>query len=176
MNRPSKRVKVDSSVQKISSGEEIRTLLRSQDVDTLTRGLTSIRNQFTVKPDETISPQDSRLVLVQQWLNGSPGAEDIFTLWAGAEQRQTVLISLLLSVLAVTLSLLSSHYTYHSLGHPVVKKLLLSQWTRKLNSYISGSSNDLILSTLKLYNSLSAFARGRERKGVLEAFAWEIKA
>ncbi|PBK72194.1 hypothetical protein ARMSODRAFT_932579 [Armillaria solidipes] len=176
MNRPSKRVKVDSSVQKISSGEEIRALLRSQDVDTLTRGFTSIRNQFTVKPDETISPQDSRLVLVQQWLNGSPGAEDIFTLWAGAEQRQTVLISLLLSVLAVTLSLLSSHYTYHSLGHPVVKKLLLSQWTRKLNSYISGSSNDLILSTLKLYNSLSAFARGRERKGVLEAFAWEIKS
>ncbi|KAK0490295.1 ribosome 60S biogenesis N-terminal-domain-containing protein [Armillaria novae-zelandiae] len=176
MNRPSKRVKVDSLVQKISSGEEIRALLRSQDVDTLTRGLTSIRNQCTVKPDERISPQDSRLVLVQQWLNGSPGADDIFTLWAGAEQRQTGLISLLLSVLAVTLSLLSTQYTYHSLGHPVVKKLLLPQWTRKLNSYISGSSNDLILSTLKLYNSLSGFARGRERKGVLEAFAWEIKS
>ncbi|KAK0205877.1 ribosome 60S biogenesis N-terminal-domain-containing protein [Desarmillaria ectypa] len=176
MNRPSKRAKVDSSAPKIFSGEEIRALLRSQDVDTLTRGLTSIRNQFTVKLGETISPQDSRLVLVQQWLNGSPGAEDIFILWAGAEQRQTALISLLLSVLAVTLSLISSHYTYHSLGHPVVKKLLSPQWTRKLNSYISGSSNDLILSTLKLYNSLSGFARGRERKGVLEAFAWEIKS
>ncbi|KAK0455710.1 ribosome 60S biogenesis N-terminal-domain-containing protein [Desarmillaria tabescens] len=176
MNRPSKPAKVDSSVQKLSSGEEIRALLRSQDVDILTRGLTSIRNQFTVKPDENISPQDSRLILAQQWLNGSPGAEDIFTLWAGAEQRQTASISLLLSVLAVTLSLVSSHYTYHSLGHPIVKQLLSPQWTRKLNSYISGSSNDLILSTLKLYNSLSGFARGRERKGVLEAFAWETKS
>lgn len=31
------------------------------------------------------------------------------------------------------------------------------------------------MTTLKLYNGVSAFAGGRERNAVLDAFGWEIK-
>lgn len=41
--------------------------------------------------------------------------------------------------------------------------------------YLSGSYNDLILATLKLYNAISQFASGKERRGVMEVFAWETK-
>ena len=44
-----------------------------------------------------------------------------------------------------------------------------------LNSYISGSHNELVLVTLKLFNSISAFGSGRERKSVFEAFSWDSK-
>ena len=46
---------------------------------------------------------------------------------------------------------------------------------RRLNTYIGGSHTELILVTLKLFNSMSAFANGKERKTLLELFAWEIK-
>jgi len=46
---------------------------------------------------------------------------------------------------------------------------------RRLNFNLCGSHNELILVTLKLLNAMSAFAGGRERKSVSEAFTWETK-
>ena len=44
--------------------------------------LTSLRNQLTLKSHEfKISPQDERLVLVKQWVEQSPGAQDLFAIW-----------------------------------------------------------------------------------------------
>jgi len=85
------------------------------------------------------------------------------------------LSALFVSVLASVLVLLSTHYTYQSLGYPIIKTLLSPQWMRRLNANLSGSHNELILVTLKLLNAMSAFAGGRERKSVSEAFAWEPK-
>ena len=90
-------------------------------------------------------------------------------------QRQPSLSVLFVSVLASLLVLLSSHYTYQSLGHPIVKTLLLPQWMRRLHSNLSGSHNELILVTLRLLNVISSFAAGRERKSLSETFSWESK-
>ena len=84
--------------------------------------------------------------------------------------------ALFASVLASLLTLLSSHYTYQTFGHPIIKTLLSPPWMRRLNSNLGGSHNELILVTLKLLNAISAFASGRERKALLDAFAWETKA
>jgi nucleolar pre-ribosomal-associated protein 1 len=77
--------------------------------------------------------------------------------------------------LSALLTLLSSHYTFQSFGQPIIKALLSPPWMRRLNSYLGSSDNELILVTLKLFNAMSAFSSGRERKAVLEAFAWETK-
>ena len=80
-----------------------------------------------------------------------------------------------LSLLSSVLTLLSSHYTFHALGQPIVKALLTPTSMRRLNSYIGGSNNELIIVTLKVFIVVSSFAGGRERNSVLEGFAWEIK-
>lgn len=90
-------------------------------------------------------------------------------------QRQMSLSALFVSVAASLLTLLSTHYTYQSLGQPIIKTLLSPQWMRRLNSNLSGSNNELILVTLKLLNVASNFSSGLERKGIAEAFAWETK-
>lgn len=92
-----------------------------------------------------------------------------------SEKRQPNLPVAIVSVLAVILPLLSSHYTYHATGYPIVKALLTPQWMRRLNSYIGGAHNELILVALKLLNAISGFAGGREKKTLLEVFQWEIK-
>jgi len=84
-------------------------------------------------------------------------------------------LAALLSVLSTLLALFSSHYTYQPFGQPILKTLLSLSWMRRLNSLIRGSSSDLILVTLKLFDSMSAFASGRERKVLLESFAWDSK-
>ena len=56
-----------------------------------------------------------------------------------------------------------------------MKTLLTPSKLRQLNSYIGGSHNELIIVTMKLYNVMSKFAGGRDRKLVLEGFGWEIK-
>ena len=56
-----------------------------------------------------------------------------------------------------------------------MKAILSPARLRRLNSYIGGANNELIIMTLKLYNVLSNFAGGREKKSVLEGFAWELK-
>src|ERR1700691_1285862 len=72
-------------------------------------------------------------------------------------QRQMSLSALFVSVICSLLALLSSHYTYQSLGHPIVRTLLLPQWMRRLHSNLGASHNELILVTLKLLNAISAF-------------------
>lgn len=90
-------------------------------------------------------------------------------------QRQPTLVALVLSVLSSVLTLLSAHYTDHALGQPVMKALLVPSRFRQLNSYIGGTHNDLIITALKLYNVMSNFSGGHDRKAVLEGFGWEIK-
>ena len=91
-------------------------------------------------------------------------------------KRQTKLSVAVVSLLAALLPLLSSHYTHHTLGYPIVKNLLSPRWMRKLNSYVGGTQNELILVTLKLLNAISGYAGGREKKTLLEGFQWETKA
>ena len=90
-------------------------------------------------------------------------------------QRQMPLLAVVVGVFSALITLLSSHYTYHSYGQPIIRNLLSQQWTQHLNVYVSGQHTELILVTLKLFNSMSNFAGGRERKSVLDAFAWEMK-
>lgn len=150
-----------------------------------------MRNQLTIKHNEPhISSQDERLLLVQQWLGDGRQTQDIFDIWEKATsvreskggmddaclihtQKDAILNALIISLLSAILSLTSIHYTYHAVGHSALKMLLTPTYIR--NSYIGGSNNELILVSLKLYNSLSTFAGGRERKAVLDAFPWELK-
>ncbi|KAJ7175823.1 ribosome 60S biogenesis N-terminal-domain-containing protein [Mycena filopes] len=172
---PAKRQKTGRS--KFTSPDEIRTALRSQTPEELTQALTELRNQFSVWPNEDpISTQDPRLVLAQKWLDAAPGAHDLFAIWEKANARQPAVIVLILSLTSSLLALLSSHYTFHAAGHPILRTLLTPPWMRKLNSYIGGSHTELLLVTLKLFNSMSAFAGGKERKSILESFAWETKS
>jgi hypothetical protein len=91
------------------------------------------------------------------------------------QQKDATLNALIISLLSVVLSLTTVHYTYHAVGHPILKTLLSPTYIRRLNSYIGGLNNELILVSLKLYNISSTFAGGRERKAVLDAFPWELK-
>lgn len=85
------------------------------------------------------------------------------------------LCALIVSVLSCLVSLLTTHYNYHPLGLAIVKSLLSPQWSQRLNMYINGSNSELTLVSLKLFNGMSNFASGRERRAVMVAFAWETK-
>jgi nucleolar pre-ribosomal-associated protein 1 len=74
------------------------------------------------------------------------------------------------------LTLLSSHYTHHALGQPIIKTLLTPPYVRRMNSYLGGTHSELILVTLKLFNVMASFAGGREKMAVMDSFGWEIKA
>ncbi|KAF9445509.1 hypothetical protein P691DRAFT_805556 [Macrolepiota fuliginosa MF-IS2] len=173
---PTKKRKLELT-KTYTSAEQIRHALRAQSPDATVNALNQLRNQLTIRSDEgVISPQDERLLLVQSRLEKSPGAQDVFDLWENGNPRQPNLPVAVVSVLAALLSVLSSHYTYHALGHPIVKALLAPKWIRRLNSYVGGAHNELILVSLKLLNAISAFAGGREKKTLLEVFQWEIKS
>lgn len=62
-----------------------------------------------------------------------------------------------------------------SLGQPIVKRLLTSQWMRKLDSQLTGIHHDTSLAALKLLNAISAFAGGKEQKTLMESFSWDAK-
>ncbi|XP_006457598.1 hypothetical protein AGABI2DRAFT_123450 [Agaricus bisporus var. bisporus H97] len=179
---PSKKRKLEqpNKTPKFTTADQIRQALQNQNQsnpNAIVDVLNQIRNQFTIRSDEgVISPQDERLAIAEQWLTKNPGAQDIFNLWETSNPRQHNLLVSIISVLAALLPLLSSHYTYHALGYPIVKTLLTQQWMRKLNSYIGGAHNELILVTLKLFNAISGFAGGKEKKSLLDAFQWEIKS
>ncbi|KAF8890435.1 ribosome 60S biogenesis N-terminal-domain-containing protein [Infundibulicybe gibba] len=161
----------------ISTVDEIQACLRSQSPDGLLHGLRALRNRFSVWPNELpIGPQDERLVLARQWLTNVPGAYDLFAVWDSLGPRQTSLISLVLSILSSLLTLLTSHYTDQALGYPVTKALLAPSALRRLNSYISGANAETTLVALRLFNTLSSFGGGREKKSILEGFAWESKS
>lgn len=67
------------------SQEELRectpVILIRQHLLTYPIALLSLRNQFSFKADETVAPQDARLILAKAWLDGSAGADDIFNVW-----------------------------------------------------------------------------------------------
>ncbi|KAJ3554485.1 hypothetical protein NM688_g3084 [Phlebia brevispora] len=157
--------------------EDVQKRLKSQNEDALIEALTTFRNQITVRHDEGIIPAgDERLLLVKSWLDISPGAQELFDIWERTTTRQLSLLSLVISTLSAILSLTSSHYSYHSTAVPIAKALLTSQWSSKLNVYLSMSHNELLLVTLKLYYVLSSFAGGSERRSVLEVFPWDAKS
>ncbi|KAJ7759032.1 ribosome 60S biogenesis N-terminal-domain-containing protein [Mycena olivaceomarginata] len=174
---PAKRLKTGKPARKFTTPDEIRTSLRSQSAEDLTQALVELRNHFSIWPNEgPISTQDARLVLAQKWIDASPGAHDLFTIWEKSNARQPASITPIISLLSSLLTLLSSHYTFHAAGHPILRTLLTPPLMRKLNSYLGGSHTELLLVTLKLFNSMAAFGGGRERKSVLESFAWETKS
>ncbi|KAF9807927.1 hypothetical protein IEO21_08001 [Rhodonia placenta] len=161
---------------KFTSAADVRRSLGAQEESSLIDALTTLRNQFTVKPDEpSVSVSDERLLLIKAWLEKSPGAQDVFNIWDTANPRQMNLLSLVVSVLSSMITLLSAHYLYQPLAQPIVKSLVSPQYSHRLNTYLGGSHNDLVLVTMKLFNSLSNFASGRERKTTFEVFAWETK-
>lgn len=83
--------------------------------------------------------------------------------------------ALVVSLFSSLLSLFSCHLPDHSYGVPIIKTVLSPQWLRKLNSYTSGSHNEQILASLKLFDAISIFGSGRERKSVFESFPWDNK-
>ena len=87
----------------------------------------------------------------------------------------TAPIAVSLFFLSSVLTLLLSHYTFHALGHPIVKALLTTAYLRRLRSYIGGSNNEFVIVTFKLANVMSSFAGAREWNYVSEGFPWEIK-
>ncbi|THH28288.1 hypothetical protein EUX98_g5899 [Antrodiella citrinella] len=162
--------------RKFNHARDISVALQDQNEANMTKSLTALRNQLTVKYEERVSVTDERILLLQGWLASSPGARDVFGVWEQCSTRQQTLQAAIVSLLSAIVTLLSSHYSLQPLAAPIVNALLSSQWLPKLNGYLSSTHRDLILFVLKLFNSLSLYAGGQERKLLLEAFAWESKS
>ncbi|KAI0337320.1 hypothetical protein BDW22DRAFT_1383778 [Trametopsis cervina] len=166
-----------SSQIKFTTYGDIRNILHATSEAGLIEGLTALRNQLTVKSSEnTISATDERLLLVVDWLESDNGAQELFAVWTKVNTRQVALICLILSVLSCLANLLSSHYTYHHIAGSVIKTVLSPQWISKLNSYLSTTHNELLLTALKLYNAMSYFNGGKDSRSVMDAFPWELKS
>jgi nucleolar pre-ribosomal-associated protein 1 len=85
------------------------------------------------------------------------------------------LSAVVISLISCLLNLFSIHYPDQSYGLAILKTLFLPQWHHKLNTLLHGSHPESILVTMKLYTAMSNFAGGRERKAVMEVFAWDNK-
>ncbi|KAL4250925.1 Nucleolar pre-ribosomal-associated protein 1 [Abortiporus biennis] len=160
---------------KFSNVAEVKKIFTAHDESTLAQGLTALRNQLTVPFNHRVDIGDPRLLLVQAWLESEVSAREVLSLWEQCKPRQQNLLALFASLFANIITLLSSHYTYHALASPIVSTLLTPEWMARLNTNLTSSHNDTILFTLKLFNSLSSFAGGRERKALYESFAWDAK-
>jgi nucleolar pre-ribosomal-associated protein 1 len=73
------------------------------------------------------------------------------------------------------MTILSTQYTHHKLGQPILKMLLSPDYFFYLNSYLLSSHNELIIASLKLFSAMSAFGGGYEKKAILEGFSWDNK-
>ncbi|KAI0254170.1 ribosome 60S biogenesis N-terminal-domain-containing protein [Lactifluus subvellereus] len=176
--QPRKRVKLDvtSGTYRYSDGADIQRRLQVQTQDGLLEALTALRNQLTIKSGEgPVQPQDERLALARSWLEIVPGAQGVFSIWEEATERQLSLLALSVSVLSSLLTILSTQYTHHKLGQPILKTLLSQDYLLHLNSYLTNSHNELIIATLKLFGAMSAFGGGCEKRAVLEGISWENK-
>ncbi|KAH9180077.1 ribosome 60S biogenesis N-terminal-domain-containing protein [Lactarius sanguifluus] len=173
------RVRLDatsSNAYRYSDGADIERRLQVQTHDDLLAALTTLRNQLTIKTGEgPIQPPDERLALAHSWLEAFPGAQSVFTIWERTTERQMSLIALLVSVLSSLLTILSTQYTHHKLGQPILKTLLSPDYLFYLNSYLTGSHNELIIASLKLFGAVSAFGGGCEKRAILEGFSWDNK-
>ena len=114
MAPPAKRIeagKPEKAERRFSSVAEISQTLRSQDEQGLLGGavrhgfcdrripcspwrmpaLTGLRNQLTVKYNEsTPPPDDDRIRLAREWMEASPGAKELFDLWTTINQVRNV--------------------------------------------------------------------------------------
>lgn len=53
--------------------------------------LTALRNQLTIKFGEgPVQPQDERLALVRSWLETTPGAHTVFSIWESTTEVRGV--------------------------------------------------------------------------------------
>ncbi|KLO07343.1 hypothetical protein SCHPADRAFT_652933 [Schizopora paradoxa] len=158
---------------KFTSGREIHFALRdSRNVSE--DAIRSLRNQLTVRSkDAQLSSDDGRVILVREWLEICPGADDLFEYLDTNTPPSSTAICL--SIISNTLELTSAHLDNHAAGLQVLRKLLTPRWIHRLQALFSGSHTDTTLATLKLVNNISSFASGRERKALLEAFTWELK-
>ncbi|RDX51579.1 hypothetical protein OH76DRAFT_1554958 [Lentinus brumalis] len=177
---PHKKRKVEPSSKhtyQFKTASEIRHVFKAQSEGGLVEGLTALRNQLTVKPNEPpVQANDERLLLAKAWLDEDLGAQELFSVWESATARQMSLLTVIVGLLAALVNILSTHYTYHAYAQPILRALLSQQWSQLLNQYLAGQHTDLVLATLKLFNSLTSYGGGRERKAVLDAFAWEMKS
>ncbi|KAG2107879.1 hypothetical protein DEU56DRAFT_918145 [Suillus clintonianus] len=108
--------------------------------------LSALRSTLSVKSEEIIAPQDERIAL--EWMESSPGAHDTFEIW---EVVQSI---------APCVSVILGFYST----------------MRKITSFAFGSNElQVILVSLKLFNTISHFGGGRERKALCEAFPWDMK-
>ncbi|KAF8905722.1 ribosome 60S biogenesis N-terminal-domain-containing protein [Gymnopilus junonius] len=180
---PNKRPRLENKSKSKSSfiftnASQIRASLRQDDPEALTEALTSLRNQLSVKQQEehdhahtAISPTDERLTLAKEWMETSPGAQDLFAIWdnspthpnsnSNSRSPSSPLTPLILTLLSSLLTLLSAHYPLHPLGHPILRTLLAPARLRTLNAFLGGANNELIITTLRLYNAMSNWAGGR---------------
>ncbi|CAL1701993.1 unnamed protein product [Somion occarium] len=159
----------------LSTSQDVCNIFLTRDETLLVQGLTELRDRLTLKYNERVDVQDDRLRLLNTWLSADPGAQSLFKLWEHVNARQHVVLSLVVSILANILALLSSHYTFHGLATPIINSLTSQQWIMKLNYYLTSSFNELVLFTLKLYVALSNFGSGQVRKVLLDEFAWDLK-
>ncbi|KAF8308276.1 hypothetical protein DL93DRAFT_2119068 [Clavulina sp. PMI_390] len=158
------------------SRDDIQKALSADSQESLKIAVQSLRNQFTIQEHEfPIASSDERLLLAQQWLEDSTGASELFDIWETSNQNATM-TALCISTLASILTLLSTHYIYHPLADPIIRRLHEQQWMRKLSTNLTASQHELILVTLKLFNALVNFADGREKRAVMEEFSWGLKS
>ncbi|KAG8218152.1 hypothetical protein J3R82DRAFT_3694 [Butyriboletus roseoflavus] len=148
-----------------TNAHDIKQALHIQDPEMLSKALFALRAKLSLKPGDIIAPHDERLSLAKLWMESSPAAQDLFNIWGTVNDMSTQ--ALVTSLFSSLLSLFSHHLPDHSYGVPIIKMILSPQWLRKLSSYIGGSHNEQILATLKLFNAISTFGSGRERKGGL---------
>ncbi|KAF9233345.1 ribosome 60S biogenesis N-terminal-domain-containing protein [Melanogaster broomeanus] len=176
LSRPRKRAKLDQPVSHLTdrftftTAQDIRQALRTQDPNALPKAptvLSALRAKLSLKSGETISPHDERLALVKLWMESSPGAQELFDVFGTRFSRPQ--FNWLLDVYAGSCDLRVLFATVVTLisSSPTIPTEFLSSK--------HGSHNELILATLKLFNAISAFGSGRERKSVFEAFPWDNK-
>jgi len=115
LERPRKRAKLQqftaqSTEHTFVNAQDICEALRNANSDVLSKGapgdlvvvqvsyfpleaLLALRSKLSVRPGETMPPQDERLQLVKSWLEMSPGAQDIFDAWERISQVSQCLSS-----------------------------------------------------------------------------------
>ena len=95
---PQKKRKLESSSRqsyKYSSPSDIRRVFKAQSETALIEGLTALRNQLTIHPnDRPVQVNDERLLLVKAWLDEDSGAQDLFAAWQDANQVCHCVVSL----------------------------------------------------------------------------------
>lgn len=114
--RQLKTLESQPKAPKFTNGNEVHTFLRfpnnavsnegnatqlhflSIHTYVLDVGLKSLRNQLTSKPEEGAASNDERLRLVKEWLEISPGAQDVFALMENQNQVRICTLHSLFSI------------------------------------------------------------------------------